>query len=217
MLAPVSAAVQSGAVPNRPCRRAYDHRLRDLVCEERDPALFPQLGIPRSTVASWIRRGSRDIVTTELFAEDEHALRARVLRLERRVQVLLGIVRYSSSWCGCLACASIPSGCHQAKPSPPFWPPLSEPKATCQLAWRYASSVFRCPATIRGEGLSKHVVWKIEAAVPERFRISSPARRSRLSNKWPPPWTIGTCPFGRSPCTRSALAKYSRRQQPGAD
>ncbi len=23
-------------------------------------------------------------------------------------------------WCGCLACASIPSGCRQAKPSPPF-------------------------------------------------------------------------------------------------
>lgn len=55
--------------------------------------LFPLLGIPRSTAASWIRRGSRDIVTTELFAEDEFALRARVLKLERRVRVLLGIVR----------------------------------------------------------------------------------------------------------------------------
>jgi hypothetical protein len=66
----------SPCLPNRPCRRAYDHRLRDLVCEERDRALFPQLGIPRSTAASWIRRGSRDIVTTKLFAEDELALRA---------------------------------------------------------------------------------------------------------------------------------------------
>ena len=75
MLASVSAAVQSEAVPNRPCRRAYDHRLRDLVCEERDPALFAQLGIPRSTAAGWIRRGSRDLATTELFAKDELALR----------------------------------------------------------------------------------------------------------------------------------------------
>jgi putative transposase len=78
---------------NLPCRRAYDHRIRDLVCEERDPALFAQLGIPRSTAASWIRRGSRPVVTTELFGQDEQRLRARVLKLERRVQLLLGIVR----------------------------------------------------------------------------------------------------------------------------
>jgi putative transposase len=79
-------------VPNRPCRRAYDHRIRDLVCEKRNPALFAQLGIPRSTASSWIRRGSRPVVTTELFGQDEQALRARVLKLERRVQLLLGIV-----------------------------------------------------------------------------------------------------------------------------
>jgi putative transposase len=80
-------------VPNRPYRRAYDHRIRDLVCEEREPALFAQLGVPRSTTASWSRRGSRPVVTTELFAQDEQALRARVLKLECRVQRLLGIVR----------------------------------------------------------------------------------------------------------------------------
>ena len=31
------------------CRRAYDHRMRDLVCEEHDPGLFRHLGVPRST------------------------------------------------------------------------------------------------------------------------------------------------------------------------
>ena len=31
-------------MPASPCRRAYDHRLRDLVCEERDPMLFRDLG-----------------------------------------------------------------------------------------------------------------------------------------------------------------------------
>ena len=80
-------------MPNRPFRRAYDHRIRDLVCEERDPALFAQLGIPRSTTASWIRRGCRPVVTTELFAQDEQQLRARVLKLERRVQLLLSVTR----------------------------------------------------------------------------------------------------------------------------
>ena len=80
-------------MPNHPFRRAYDHRLRDLVCDARDPALFAQLGIPRSTAASWIRRGARPVVTTELFGQDEQQLRARILKLERRVQLLLGIVR----------------------------------------------------------------------------------------------------------------------------
>jgi transposase InsO family protein len=80
-------------VPNHPCRRAYDHRIRDLVCEERDPALFAQLGIPRTTAASWIRRGSRPVVTAALFDQHEQQLRAKVLKLERRVQLLLGIAR----------------------------------------------------------------------------------------------------------------------------
>ena len=31
------------------CRRVYDHRMRDLVCEDRDPGLFRHLGVPRST------------------------------------------------------------------------------------------------------------------------------------------------------------------------
>ena len=80
-------------MPNRPCHRAYDHRIRDLVCEERNPDLFAQLGIPRSTAASWIRRGSRPVVTTELVAQDEQALRVRILKLERRIQLLLAIAR----------------------------------------------------------------------------------------------------------------------------
>jgi hypothetical protein len=80
-------------VANRPLHRAYDHRLKDLICEERTPALFAQLGIPRSTAASWIRRGSRPVITTELFGWDEQQLRAEVLKLEGRVQLLLGIVR----------------------------------------------------------------------------------------------------------------------------
>jgi hypothetical protein len=33
------------------------------------------------------------VVTTQLFAQDDQALRARVLMLERRVQLLVGIVR----------------------------------------------------------------------------------------------------------------------------
>jgi hypothetical protein len=34
------------AMPATACRRAYDHRMRDLTCEERDPGLFRHLGVP---------------------------------------------------------------------------------------------------------------------------------------------------------------------------
>jgi tRNA(His) 5'-end guanylyltransferase len=44
-------------MPTSPCRKAYDHRLRDITCEESDSTLFRDLGVPRSTAASWIRRG----------------------------------------------------------------------------------------------------------------------------------------------------------------
>jgi hypothetical protein len=58
------------AMPATACRRAYDHRMRDLVCEERDPRLFRHLGVPRSTAVSWIRRGPRIVVSADVLAMD---------------------------------------------------------------------------------------------------------------------------------------------------
>ena len=74
-------------------RRAYDHRLRDLVCEERDPILFSDLGVPRSTAASWIRRGQRPVVSAEILALDIQDLQIEVLELQRRLRFLLAIIR----------------------------------------------------------------------------------------------------------------------------
>jgi putative transposase len=80
-------------MPASPCRRAYDHRLRDLVCEERDPSLFRHLGVPRSTAASWLHRGPRPVVSAEILAMDQQELQAEILALQRRVRFLLGIIR----------------------------------------------------------------------------------------------------------------------------
>jgi hypothetical protein len=38
-------------------RRAYDHRIREHICRTRNPNLFPELQIPRSTTISWLRHG----------------------------------------------------------------------------------------------------------------------------------------------------------------
>ena len=80
-------------MPTSPCRQAYDHRLRDIVCEERDPTLFHRLGVPRSTAASWIRRGPRPVVSADVLALDQLELQAEVLALQRRIKSLLAIIR----------------------------------------------------------------------------------------------------------------------------
>jgi len=74
-------------------RRAYDHRLRDLVRQSGHLAVAKQLGVPRSTALSWVRRGPRPVVTAEVTNQDAAELRIRVLKLERRVQRLLAMVR----------------------------------------------------------------------------------------------------------------------------
>ena len=80
-------------MPAATCRRAYDHRMRDLVCEERDPGLFHHLGVPRSTAVSWIRRGPRPVVSAEVLSLDHAELQAEVLALRRRIRFLLAIIR----------------------------------------------------------------------------------------------------------------------------
>jgi hypothetical protein len=80
-------------MPTSPCRKAYDHRLHDITCEEGDPMLFRDLGVPRSTAASWIRRGQRPVVSAQVLALDQLELQAEVLALERRIKFLLAIIR----------------------------------------------------------------------------------------------------------------------------
>ena len=81
------------AMPATAYRRAYDHRMRDLVCEERAPGLFRDLGVPRSTAASWIRRGPRPVVSADILAMDGAELQAEVLALRRRIRFLLAVIR----------------------------------------------------------------------------------------------------------------------------
>ena len=53
--------------PNPRPRRAYDHRLREQVCRTGIRVLDRHLHIPRSTVATWHKRGPRPVVTVEAF------------------------------------------------------------------------------------------------------------------------------------------------------
>ena len=55
-------------------RRLYDHRIREMICETGDPDLFPELGIPRSTIRSWLHCGIPDVVTCEPLSAEKTEL-----------------------------------------------------------------------------------------------------------------------------------------------
>ena len=73
-------------------RRTYDHRIREHVCRASDPNLFPELRIPRSTTASWLRRGLPTVVSCRSELEDVAVLRERIHTLDTRVGRLAAVV-----------------------------------------------------------------------------------------------------------------------------
>jgi len=74
-------------------RRTYDHRVKEQILRTRNPDLFPELEITRSTAQSWIRRGVGDVVSLDTEHEVEAALRTRVLELEHRTAMLIAVLR----------------------------------------------------------------------------------------------------------------------------
>ncbi len=85
-------------------RRSYDHRIREAICETRDPDLFPELQIPGSTIRSWLHRGMADVETVDVLDDDRLRLLAQNRELQRRVAflgamvgVLVALIRVSKS------------------------------------------------------------------------------------------------------------------------
>ncbi len=74
-------------------KRVYDHRIREAVCASGNPNLFPELETPRSTALSWIRRGCPEVVALDEADEDAARLHERLRKLERRVVVLIAVMR----------------------------------------------------------------------------------------------------------------------------
>ena len=65
------------------CRRTFDYRIQEAICESGDRELFPELNIPRSTIRSWIHRGTTDVVSCDFTRNERGELIAeRVARLE---------------------------------------------------------------------------------------------------------------------------------------
>ncbi len=73
-------------------RRTYDYRIQEAICESGDRDLFPDLNIPRSTIRSWIHRGTTDVVSCDLADDDRGELVAEIEKLRRQTALLGAIV-----------------------------------------------------------------------------------------------------------------------------
>jgi len=76
-----------------PRQRAYDHRLVRLVQETGDATIATGIGVPRSTVAGWLRRSPLDVTTAPGLDAAAAELRVRVAKLERRVARFKAVLR----------------------------------------------------------------------------------------------------------------------------
>ena len=74
-------------------RCAYDHRIRNQGVTPGTRCLPKHIRIPRSTVSTWRRRGSRPVVTIEQPDQDRQQLLDTITRLERQKRVLAAVVR----------------------------------------------------------------------------------------------------------------------------
>jgi putative transposase len=74
-------------------RNVYDPRVRELIRATGNPDLFPELNIPRSTVSGWLQGAFKPAVGTESVSKTEIELHRRLGKLERRIQVLLAVLR----------------------------------------------------------------------------------------------------------------------------
>ena len=79
--------------PQTRTRRSYDHRLRRLVHSTGNLELAIENGVPRSTARDWLRRPSPKVVTLDVAAMTEDALRREVVAPRQHKDRLIAMLR----------------------------------------------------------------------------------------------------------------------------
>ena len=80
-------------MPAKTARNVYAPRARELIRATGNPDLFPELNIPRSTISGWLRGDFKPAVGAEAVSQTEIELHARLAKLERRIQILVAVLR----------------------------------------------------------------------------------------------------------------------------
>lgn len=74
-------------------RRAYDHRLRELVRRTGEITIATRVGVPHSTASGWLLSTRRRVVTLQDAERVEADLRAEVAGLRSRLRRLSAVLR----------------------------------------------------------------------------------------------------------------------------
>jgi hypothetical protein len=77
-----------------------------MICETGDPALFPELKIPRSTIRSWLHRDIPDVVTCDSLSAEKTELLAELQELRHR---------------SCRCAGEGPPGANEGEPDGDLW------------------------------------------------------------------------------------------------
>lgn len=73
-------------------RKIYNHCLRDFVRITGDVSFAINIGVLGSTARSWRSAPAREVISEEFFDLDDMKVRARILKLERKVKLLTAII-----------------------------------------------------------------------------------------------------------------------------
>jgi putative transposase len=85
----MTAAMATG----RPQRNVDDPRVRELIRSTDNPDLFPELDVPRSTAAGWLRGEFKTALGIDLVSTAQAELHGENAKLKRRVLVLATVMR----------------------------------------------------------------------------------------------------------------------------
>jgi hypothetical protein len=74
-------------------QRVYDHRLKALIQDTGDIRLATDTEVPRSTARGWLRQPRQEVITLDIFKNQERGLLCEVMALRRRNRTLLAVLR----------------------------------------------------------------------------------------------------------------------------
>ena len=88
-----ASVMRAAVATDRPHRNVYDPQVRELIRATGNPDLFPELEVPRSTIAGWLRGEFKPALGTDLVSRTQAELPAENAKLKRRTKVLVAVVR----------------------------------------------------------------------------------------------------------------------------
>ena len=134
-----------------------DHRVRELVQRTGDVTVATGLGVPRSTARGWLGAAPTVVVSLDVAALTEPALRQEILMLRRRVQKLAALLCLVLALLQASGFTCRASGCPTEAPRGGSCAPSIRPARASRCGRSYSSSACRRAGSLPGAGGRRRV------------------------------------------------------------